>query len=167
VQPFASSQFGGGPPMQAPAAQVSPVVQALPSSQVAVLFENTHPVDVLHVSVVHGFESLQVGGAPPAHDPAAQVSFVVQAFPSLHAVVLFVKTQPVDGLQVSVVHTLLSLHTLAPSGWQLPPPQVSPVVQASPSLHGAVLFVNTQPVDVLQVSVVHTLLSLHTTAPPG
>jgi hypothetical protein len=44
-------------------------------------------------------------------------------------------------LQVSVVHTLLSLQTVADPGLQTPPPQVSPVVQAFPSLHEFVLFV--------------------------
>jgi hypothetical protein len=37
---------------------------------------------------------------------------MVQAFPSSQAFVLLVKTQPVDGLHVSVVHTLLSLQTM-------------------------------------------------------
>ena len=40
-------------------------------------------------------------------------------------------------------------------------------MQALPSLHVAVLFVKTQPVDVLQVSVVQTLLSLQTVGVPG
>jgi hypothetical protein len=52
-------------------------------------------------------------------------------------------------------------------GWQLPPPQVSPVVQAFPSSQGFVLFAKTQPDAGAQVSVVHALLSLHTTAAPG
>ena len=59
------------------------------------------------------------------------------------------------GLHVSVVHTLLSLQTTAVPGWQLPPPQVSPVVQALPSLHGAVLFVCWQPPRASQLSLVH------------
>lgn len=63
---------------------------------------------------------------------------------------------------------LLSLQLTAVPGWQLPPEQVSPVVQAFPSLHGAALFVKTHtPVAGLHVSVVHTLLSLQTTAAPG
>jgi hypothetical protein len=47
----------------------------------------------------------------------------------------------VAGLQVSVVHELLSLQTTVVPGWQVPPPQVSPVVQALPSSHGLILFV--------------------------
>ena len=93
---------------------------------------------------------------------------MVQALPSLHGFVLFVKTHPVAGVHVSSVHTLLSLQTSVPvPGWQLPPEHVSPVVQALPSLHGFVLFVKTQPLAGLQVSVVQTLLSLQTTAVPG
>ena len=79
---------------------------------------------------------------------------------------LFVKTQPVDVLQVSVVQTLLSSQIVAEPGWHDPPPQTSPVVQAFPSEQARVLFVKTQPVDVLQVSVVHGLLSLQVTGEP-
>ena len=86
---------------------------------------------------------------------------MVHAFPSLHAALLFVKTQPVTGLQLSVVqtlpsaheadvsakthplagtqvsavHRLLSLQTRGPVGVQLPATQRSPVVHALPSLH--------------------------------
>ena len=112
------------------------------------------------------------GGAvipPPLQTPPAQTSPTVQAFPSSQAKVLFVKTHPVAGMQVSVVHTFPSLQTRVPApGLQLPPPQVSPVVQAFPSLHETVLFVKTQPVAGTQVSVVHTLLSLQPSVPvPG
>jgi len=134
---------------------VSPVVQALPSLQATVLFVNTQPVDVLQVSVVHTLLSLHTVAPPGWQVPPPQVSPVVQALPSLHGAALFVNTQPVEVLQESFVHPLPSLHTVAPPGWQLPPPQVSPVVQALPSLHGIVLFVRTQPVAVLHVSVVH------------
>ena len=75
--------------------------------------------------------------------------------------------QPEDGSQVSVVQTLLSLQITGPPGLQRPPPQVSPVVQAFPSLHGAVLFVWTQPVAGSQLSSVHGLLSLQSTAEPA
>jgi hypothetical protein len=91
----------------------------------------------------------------------------VQAFPSLHEFVLFVKTHPVAGLHVSVVHGLVSSHAMAAPAWQVPPPQVSPDVHAFPSSQAIVLFVNTQPEAGLHVSVVHTLLSLQTTAVPA
>jgi len=42
--------------------------------------------------------------------------------------------------QESSVHALLSLHVIGVP-MQAPPPQVSPDVQALPSLHGSVLFV--------------------------
>src|SRR5712692_4302397 len=71
-----------------------------------------------------------------------------------------VKTQPLAGLQVSVVHTSLSLHgALGVKTQPVAGLQVS-VVHALLSLQGA-LGVKTQPVAGLQVSVVHALLSLH------
>jgi hypothetical protein len=89
----------------------------------------------------------------------------VQALPSSQASVLLVNAQPVAGLHVSVVHTLLSLHTIAVPGWQLPPEQTSPVVQAFPSLHTAVLFAWAQPVAGAHESLVHGLLSLQSRVP--
>jgi hypothetical protein len=90
----------------------------------------------------------------------------VHAFPSSQAFVLFVKTQPVAGLQLSVVQGLLSLHTIE-TPRHTPPPQVSAEVQAFPSLHANVLLVKTHPVAGLHASSVHTLPSLQTTAVPG
>jgi hypothetical protein len=131
----------GVPGAHAPDWQVSPVVQASPSSQPAVLFVKTQPVAGLHESSVQTLLSLQTI-AVPLHEPPPHVSPLVQAFPSSQATVLFVKTQPVAGLHVSVVHTLLSLQFSVPvPDWQLPPPQVSPIVQAFPSSQAAVLFV--------------------------
>ena len=141
-------------------------MQALLSSQAAVLFVKTQPVAGLQVSVVQTLLSLQTTAAPPWQVPAPHVSPAVQAFPSSHVAALFVKTQPVAGLHVSLVHTLLSLHTTA-APWQEPKEQASPLVQASPSLQATVLFVKTQPDVGLQVSVVQTLLSLQTTAEPA
>jgi hypothetical protein len=48
----------------------------------------------------------------PTHAPFAQVSVWVQALPSLQEFELLVKTQPVAGMHVSVVHGLESLHTI-------------------------------------------------------
>src|SRR6185436_10345955 len=105
----------------------------------------------------HTLLSLQTVAVPGWQTPPAQVSPVVQALPSLHGAVLFVNTHPVDGLQLSVVHTLLSPQTIGAPAWHVPPPHVSPVVQAFPSLHGAVLLLKTQaPVPGLQLSLVHT-----------
>jgi hypothetical protein len=73
--------------------------------------------------------------AVPRHDPPSHASFTVQALPSSQACVLFGKTQPVAGLQVSVVHEFPSLQTKGAPTWQAPPMQESPTVQALPSLH--------------------------------
>jgi hypothetical protein len=149
-----------------PPPQVSPVVQALPSSQALVLFVKTQPVAGLHVSVVQTLASSQTTGAPALQVPPPQVSPVVQAFPSSQAIVLFVKTQPVTGSQLSVVQTLASSQTTAAPALQVPLPQLSPVVQALPSSHASVLFVNTHPVAGLQLSVVQTLPSSQITPAP-
>src|SRR5205809_500697 len=166
VHTLRSSQLGAGPPTHVPPLHVSFVVQASPSLHGAVLFVWTQPVAGLQLSVVHMFPSSQLGAGPPTHVPPLHVSFVVQASQSLHGAVLFVWTQPVAGLQLSVVHT-------SPSPRWVPSPPtrrssdlVSFVVQASPSLHGAVLFVWTQPVAGLQLSVVHTFPSSQLGAGP-
>jgi hypothetical protein len=52
VQALESSQLAGDPPAQAPALQVSPVVQALPSLHGVALLVWTHPVAGLHESSV-------------------------------------------------------------------------------------------------------------------
>jgi hypothetical protein len=167
VHGLLSSQFNAPVPgWQLPPAQTSPVVQKLPSSHAAVLFVKTQPVAGLQLSVVQALLSLQTTAEPGTHTPPPHVSPKVQAFPSLHGFVLFVKTQPEAGLQLSSVHGLLSLHTTGVPGLQTPPPQVSPAVQALPSLHGFVLFVKTQPEAGSHVSVVHTLLSLQTIGVP-
>ena len=90
----------------------------------------------------------------------------VHELPSSQAFVLLVNTQPVTGLQLSVVQGLLSLHTIAPP-LHTPPPQVSPDVQALPSSHAKVLSVNTHPVAGSQLSVVQTLASSQTTGVPA
>ena len=76
-------------------------------------------------------------------------------------------TQPEALLHVSMpVHALVSSQT---SGllWQVPLPQISPTVQASLSLHGAVLFVNTHPLPGLHPSFVQMFPSVHTSDVPG
>jgi len=101
----------------------------------------------------------------PAQTPPEQTSPYVHAFPSLHEFELFVWTQPVAGLHESFVQGLLSLQSSVPVPvWQTPFKQVSPVVQAFPSLHEAVLFVCWQPADGSQLSFVQGLLSLQSNA---
>jgi hypothetical protein len=121
-------QATGVPPLQ-----VSFVVHALSSSQGAVLFACTQPVPALHVSFVHTSPSLQFGGGPPTHVPLLQVSLIVQRLPSSQGSVLFVCTQPVAGSHESSVQTVPSLQLSGGPPTQLPPLQVSFVVQAFPS----------------------------------
>jgi hypothetical protein len=95
---------------------------------------------------VHGLLSLQFGAGPPLQVPPPHVSFVVQAFPSLHGAVLGVWTQPAGapnpaGLHESSVQGLLSLQLSGGPPWHEPPPHVSFVVHTFPSSHGFVLFV--------------------------
>src|SRR6266849_2885098 len=166
VQTFPSSQLGAGPPTHAPAAQVSLVVQAFPSLQGAVLLMCTQPVAGLHESSVLSFLSLQLGAGPPTHVPPAQVSFVVQAFPSSQEAVLLVCVHPLAGSHASSVQTLLSLQLGAGPPTHVPPEHVSLVVQAFPSLQEAVLLVCTQPVAGLQLSSVQMLPSSQLGAGP-
>ena len=73
-----------------------------------------------------------------------------------------------DGAQLSVVQTLLSLQLGSGPPTQIPALHVSPVVQALPSLHDRLLFVWTHaPVSGLQLSVVQTLLSSQFTPVQG
>jgi hypothetical protein len=159
VQTFPSSQLGGAPAVQAPPAHVSPTVHAFPSSQGFALFTWTHPVAGLHESSVQGLLSLQTVAAPGVQEPAAHRSPAVQAFPSSQAAVLFVWMQPVSRLQVSVVHGLLSLQFGPGPLLHVPPPHVSPTVQAFPSSHGFSLLTWTHPVAASHESSVQGLLS--------
>ena len=142
-------------------------MHTLPSSQAFVLLANTHPVAGLHVSSVQGLLSLHTVAVPGWQLPPPHVSPVVQASPSLQAAVLLVNTHPVAGVHESLVQGLLSLQTVPAPGWQLPPPQASPVVQGLPSSQALVLLANTHPVAGLQESSVQPLLSLHTIPDPG
>jgi hypothetical protein len=166
VQGFESLHDAGGPALHAPPAHTSPTVQALPSLHANVLLALTQPLAGLQLSLVHPFESSQSGGGPPLHAPPPQVSLVVQALPSLHAAVLLVLTQPLAGLQLSVVQAFESLHDKGEPPLQTPPPQVSLVVQALPSLQGIVLLAWAQPVAGLQLSVVQIFESLHERGAP-
>jgi hypothetical protein len=76
-------------PTQTPPAHVSPVVQALPSSQAMPFGVCVHPEPVLQESLVHGLLSSQLVGVP-TQTPFEHVSLDVQALPSVHATVLFV-----------------------------------------------------------------------------
>ena len=107
---------------------------------------------MLQVSFVHGLPSSQLAAGPPTQVPPLHVSLVVHALPSLHALVLFVCTQPVDVLQVSVVQGLVSSQLGGGPPTQEPAAHVSLVVHALLSLQAAVLLVWTQPDAGLQES---------------
>src|SRR5438093_583979 len=80
----AGGQGGGGPPTQAPPAQVSAVVQALPSLHGKVFGAFTQPVAGSHESVVHTLASLQLIGGPPARAPPTQAAAPSQVLPLMH-----------------------------------------------------------------------------------
>ena len=74
--------------------------------------------------------------------------------------------QPLAGIQLSTVHTLLSSQSGAGPPTQIPPLQVSGPVQKEPSSHDAVLLGCVQPKPVSHSSSVQTLLSLQLGAGP-
>src|SRR5262249_10123465 len=117
--------------------QTSPVVQALPSSHVAVLLAWAHPVVGLQVSSVQALPSLQSSGAPATHAPSTQVSAPLQTLPSEHDVpsATWAFTQPSVGLQLSVVQTLPSSHDMAVPATQSPATQRSLPLHGLPSAH--------------------------------
>jgi len=159
VHRLLSSQLGATPPTQLPAAQVSLVVQALPSSQGATLGTLLHPVAALHESSVQPFKSSQFGGAPPTHAPAEQVSLVVQALPSSQGAALGLAMQPRAWSQESLVHRLPSSQLGAAPPMHMPALQTSLVVQALPSSQAKRLAVLVQPLIGSHESVVQTLPS--------
>src|SRR5215831_15042575 len=128
------------PPVQTPAWQASPVVQALPSLHVVPLvafgFEQT-PVGGPKVPATwHWSDAVQTLAVPPVQAPAWQASPVVQALPSLHVVPLVAfgfEQTPVAGSQVPATwHWSDAVQTLAVPPVQTPAWQASPVVQALP-----------------------------------
>ena len=100
------------------------------------------------------------------HEPSEQTSFSVHGFPSSHGAELLLWVHPECGSQLSVVQTSPSSQLGAGPPTQLPPAQVSLVVQALPSSHGPVLFACVQPLAGLQESVVQTLPSLQSGGGP-
>jgi hypothetical protein len=82
VQGLKSLQVVGPPGVQRPAAQTSPVVQALPSEQFRVLLVWAQPVTGLQESVVQVLESSQLITGPPVQVPLTQESAVVHTLAS-------------------------------------------------------------------------------------
>ena len=154
------------PGTHSPPAHVSFSVQTLPSEHSALLLLFLHPTLASQVSLVQVLPSLQFSAVPGWHAPAPHTSPLVQALLSVQARVLLLCTQPPAALQASVVHGLASSHLSAAPGWHAPFAHVSLTVQSLPSLQGALLCVNAQPLAGLQTSLVHGLPSLQVTVVP-
>jgi hypothetical protein len=105
-------------PPHLPAVHLSPVVQALPSSQVvlSILLVLTHPIIRSHVSVVQSFRSSHGIMAPDRHVPPWHESPWVQTLLSLHGVLSAAGpcTQAPALLQASVVQGFPSSEHAAP-----------------------------------------------------
>ena len=160
VQGLPSSQPLAAPGLQVPPAQTSPLVQALPSVQVAVLeLDLQLPLVGSQASSVHGLPSLQSVALPALHAPPPQTSPAVQALPSSQPATLGVWPQsPLLLSQASAVHGLPSLQALVAPALQVPPLHRSLTVQALPSLHAAVL-AGKAHLPLTQESSVHGLAS--------
>src|SRR3972149_491207 len=159
VHTLPSLQKLGAPDVHTPSLQMSPKVQASPSSQGLLLFVNVHPLTESHVSSVHTFPSLQELGAPDVHTPSLQMSTKVQAFPSSQGAILFVFVHPLTESQASSVHILPSSQGIGAPDVHTPLLQVSNEVQTFPSSQRLLLFVYLHPVRRSHVSSVHTLPS--------
>ncbi len=167
VHGLLSSQFTGLVIVQAPAAHVSPVVQASLSSQLAELLALLQPLAGSQASSVQGLPSPQLIASPGTHAVSLQLSPRVQALLSEQTDVLATCKQPLAMSQESSVHGFLSSQFGAMPPTHLPPAQVSAVVQALPSSQAAVLSTVEQPLVGSQESVVQPFLSSHTLAAPG
>jgi hypothetical protein len=150
-----------GVPEHTPPAQLSLIVQLLPSLHGPPLLAgmaSQSPVDMLHVPTLHALLSEVQSTGVPAHVPEEQMSPVVQRLPSLHIPPSFVGTAshiPVAGLHVPTLQVLVRNEQSTGVPAQTPPPQTSPVVQLTPSLQEAVLLMFWQT-PALHWSVVQT-----------
>ena len=135
VQALPSSQFSALPPTHAPTLHKSPVVHTLPSSQLPAEGSCTQPSLAPQLSAVHTLLSSQFS-ATPAQPLLPQTSLWVQGLLSSQAEPLTgVKTQPVNWLQLSLVHGFLSSQTTALPPIHLAP--LGPIWQVSPVVHGS------------------------------
>ena len=134
-------------------------MQGLPSSQVALLFLETQPSTLSHVSVVHGLPSSHAPMAlgTPTHWPPLQASTDVHALPSSHGLAAASCAQPVVGAHVSSVQRFLSSQS---TGWprHCPSTQLSFAVHALPSeqeVFAGLLVLTQAPLAVSQLWLVH------------
>jgi hypothetical protein len=138
VQGLPSLQSGAGPPTQEPDAQVSPVVQAEPSSQLSpsgrVGLEQMPVAGSQTPASWQLSRAVQMTGSPPTQIPALQVSLRVQASRSSQIAPVFgVWTQPLPGSHESSVHGSPSSQPGPGPPLQTPAWQVSAVVHTEPS----------------------------------
>jgi hypothetical protein len=163
VQGFPSSQAGGVPATQTPAAlQVSAPLQASPSGQAvpAATGAWVQPGTASQPSTVHGLPSSQEGALPGLQVPApSHASAPLQASPSSHGVPAptGLEVQPSSASQATATHGFASVQVSGVPAWHDPAPsQVSAPSQASPSAQEvpAGRGVKAQPVAGAQVSVV-------------
>jgi hypothetical protein len=138
VQTLASLQSSGVPAVQTALWQVSAPLQTVLSAHEVPSARTVfwHPAMGSQLSVVQALPSLHVGGGPAVQMPLWQVSSPSQTSPSLQDEPLATGTfsHPVDGLQLSVVQTLLSLQFSGVPLEQLPLWQVSSPLQKLPSV---------------------------------
>jgi hypothetical protein len=160
---------GSLPTQLPPALHLSVCVHALPSSQSAPVlggFEHC-PFEGLHVPATwHWSDAVHVTALPPTQLPPMHLSACVHMSLSLHAVpscTFWFEHCPVAWLQTpAVLHWVAAPQDTGFMPVQVPLTQLSVCVQASLSLHAVpVRGACTQPVDGLQLSIVHGLLSSH------
>src|SRR5882724_2225179 len=162
-------------PVQAPAAQVSVCVQALPSSHGAPLglagLLHTPDAGLQTPAVWHWSAAVHTTGLAPTQAPAAQVSVCVQALPSSHGAPLGLAgllQTPDAGLQAPAVwHWSAAVHTTGVAPTKAPAAQVFFCVQALPSSHGAPLglggLLHTPDAGLQTPAVWHWSAAVHTT----
>jgi hypothetical protein len=167
VHGLPSWQVSAGPAAQLPLAQVSPLVHRSPSLQGRALFWWLQPSLASQLSSVQGFLSSQSPAWPGTQLPWAHTSPWVHTLLSLQAAWLGALEQPDLLSHLSSVHGLPSSHLTAAPGAHFSSAHWSPLVQASPSLQGALLALWTQPLLASQLSVLQGLLSSHSPAAPG
>ena len=167
VQRFLSSHPAASTtPAHTPSLQLSALVQALSSSQSAVLLGCWQPFSTSQLSSVQAVPSLQRSSAP-AQTPSTQVSFLVQILPSSQGPAWPAWLQsPVFTSQLSAVQMLLSSQFLVAPATQPPSTQTSPTVQPLPSSQASLFGVFMQPWVGSHLSSVHGLPSSHTSTLP-
>src|SRR6185436_17568281 len=174
VQALLSSQLIAGPPLQVPAVQESFCVQTEPSLHTVPSGAGAcaQPPTALHVSVVQGSPSSQLGAVPGRQVPDWQVSAPLHTSLSGQAVPFGageLEQPPVALLQVSTVHGLPSSQGSAVPGLQAPDWQVSVPLQTFPSAQLVPLPSGTftHPVEGRHPSNVHAFESSQERGVPG